>query len=147
MEDNKLIKYDGGQLGKVGNAIAVTNKILDLAKAEPLLIPYRKTLQYNYELWGYSDINKNIVLDFLYYEARPFFEGLAAVKFVSNGNYGYIDKTGKIIISPLYGKAFDFIDGIAEVKMGVTTKSIYIDKKGNEVLIAKSAEIDHLYPF
>jgi len=30
VEHNKLIKYDGGQLQKVGNAITVTNKLLGL---------------------------------------------------------------------------------------------------------------------
>ena len=28
MEDNKLIKYENGQLIKIGNAIAITNKLL-----------------------------------------------------------------------------------------------------------------------
>jgi hypothetical protein len=42
MDNNQIIKYDNGQLIKVGNAIAVTSKLLALA--EPQLIPYRKKI-------------------------------------------------------------------------------------------------------
>ncbi len=40
MENNELIKYEGGLIKRVGNAISVTNKLL--ATTEPQLIPYRK---------------------------------------------------------------------------------------------------------
>ena len=40
MEENKIIKYEGGLIKRIDNQISVTNKLLELAV--PQLIPYRK---------------------------------------------------------------------------------------------------------
>ena len=89
MEDNKLIKYENGQLTKVSNAISLTNKILDLVKLEPLLIPYRKGNK-----WGFCREDKTIVIECIYYSVKRFSENFAVVN--KNGKYGFIDKNGEI---------------------------------------------------
>jgi hypothetical protein len=48
-------------------------------------------------LYGYADPTGKIRIEPQFQEARPYYEGLAAVK--RGGKYGYIDKMGKIIIS------------------------------------------------
>ena len=109
MEDNKLIKYESGQLAKVSNAIAVTNKILDLAKVEPLLIPYRKGNK-----WGFCSEDKTIVIDCVYESAEPFLDGKAYVIYHNSINERsyfieelYIDKNGTII-SKVFTNDYEF---------------------------------------
>ncbi len=58
-------------------------------------------------------------------EARPFSEGLAAVK--QAGLWGFIDKKGKALIGLKYEDAYGFSEGLAAVwlndKMGYIFKS------------------------
>ena len=127
MEDNKLIKYESGQLAKVSNAIAVTNKILDLAKAEPLLIPYRKGNK-----WGFCREDKTIVIDCVYDEAEPFIENEAKVSviipsynpFVIEKNTFYINNKGNII-KTIITNNYEF----------------YCNEKGNRILPCKYDEV------
>ena len=88
MENNQLVKHDGGLIKRVGNAISVTNKLLALA--EPQLIPYRKK-----DKWGFCTPDKKIVIDCVWDEAEPFIEGLAKVKL--GEKYNYENKKGKLI--------------------------------------------------
>ena len=90
MEENKLIKYESRQLAKVSNAIAVTNKILDLVKVEPLLIPYRKG-----DKWGFCREDKSIVIDCVYDRVERFNNGLAQVE--RDGIQVFIDKNGLVV--------------------------------------------------
>ena len=62
-------------------------------------------------------------------EARPFSDGLAAVRSRQEGLWGYIDKTGEIVIPYQYTTARPFREGLAAVDGG------YIDKSGNWVIL------------
>jgi translation initiation factor 6 (eIF-6) len=108
MDNNQITKYDNGQLTKVGNAIAVTNKLLALA--EPQLIPYRKK-----EKWGFCTPDKKIVIDCVYEDAYQFFEGLAKVKL--NGKYGFVNKKGIVVIPLIYDDAYLFLEGLTQIKI------------------------------
>lgn len=86
-------------------------------------------------LFGYGDINGNIIIkpDFVY--ARPFFNGLAAVE---SGQWRYIDTTGKTAIQASYYKALDFHNGKAIVGTDLQPEGVLskvkcsiIDTKGN----------------
>lgn len=62
-------------------------------------------------LYGYCDTEGKVVIRPQYHDARPFFEGLAAVK--KGKWYGYIDQTGKTVIPFQYYGAADFHNGRA----------------------------------
>lgn len=87
MQNNDLIKYEGGLIKRVGNAISVTNKLLALA--EPQLIPYRKGNK-----WGFCNTDKKIVIDCEFDKVEEFSEGAAVVK--KFGKYGFVEINGKI---------------------------------------------------
>ncbi|HEY6188648.1 MAG TPA: WG repeat-containing protein [Pyrinomonadaceae bacterium] len=59
------------------------------------LIPFRKG-----DKFGFSDVNRRLVLDAKYEDAQPFRDGRALVKL--NGKYGFIDKAGKEVIPLRY---------------------------------------------
>ena len=121
MEDNKLIKYESGQLAKVGNAIAVTNKILDLAKAEPLLIPYRKGNK-----WGFCREDKTIVIDCVYDWVYPFVNDIAIVSL--NDKWKFININGNDVLPVDYEKISQFLE------------NIYIQNKSNNTMDLKIQE-------
>jgi len=56
VENNEIIKYEGGLIKHVSNAISITNKLLVLT--EPQLIPYRKG-----DKWGFCTPDKKVVID------------------------------------------------------------------------------------
>jgi hypothetical protein len=64
-------------------------------------------------LLGYADAEGRIVIPPQYEDARPFYEGLAAVK--KDGKYGYIDEAGKTVLPFGYVEALDFHNGWAFV--------------------------------
>jgi len=107
MEENSLIKYEGGLVQRVGDAISVTNKLLALA--EPHLIPYRKK-----DKWGFCTPDKKIVIDCKYDKTFPFSDGLA--QFILNEKFGYINKHGDVIIESKYDWANVFKNGHALIK-------------------------------
>ncbi len=117
MQNNDLIKYEGGLIKRVGNAISVTNKLL--AVAEPLLIPYRKG-----DKWGFCKVDKKIVIDCIYDSANLFSENFAVVS--QNGKYGYMNKQGKIVIDFEYDNADSFFHNLSVIekskKKGVINK-------------------------
>ena len=99
--------------------------------------------------WGFFDKNGNMVIDFIYNNAYPFSEGLAAV---SNGTkWGFIDETGILVIPYIYdnvqplktaGSASSenngaFSSGIAMVQAGRYWGAI--DSTG-EILFAAEAD-------
>lgn len=127
MENNELIKYEGGLIKRVGNVISVTNKLL--ASIEPQLIPYRKG-----DKWGFCTPDKKIVIDCLFDDVRFFYDGLAVVKY--NDKYGYIDKKGRKIIPFRFDKAYSFYKGEAQV--GINNVIYYIDK--NQKLLFTQGE-------
>jgi len=82
MEENNIVKYEGGIIQRIGKAISLTNKLLSLY--QPMLIPYRKGKK-----WGFCNWNKKIEIECKYDEAYLFSEGLALVKML--GEYFFID--------------------------------------------------------
>ncbi len=70
----------------------------------------------------------------VFFEARPFSEGLAAVCDKPGGRWGYIDKSGEIVIPCQYTTARPFREGLAAVDGG------YIDKSGAWVIPPKYQE-------
>jgi hypothetical protein len=95
-------------------------------------------------LFGYGDVNGNIIIkpDFLY--ARPFFDGLAAVK---SGQWRYIDIKGNTAIPYQYYQALDFHNGKAIVGTDLKPEGVLskvkcsiIDTKGN---ILKETDYDY----
>lgn len=73
--------------------------------------------------WGFVDTDGNLVIDYLYDDARSFSNGYAAVS--GNGAWGYIDETNQLIIDYFFAEATDFSSsGSACVKT--------IDKDGAE---------------
>jgi len=106
VENNAIIKYEGGLIQRVGNAISVTNKLL--ASAEPQLIPYRKK-----DKWGFCTPDKKIVIDCVYDEVERFYEGLAAVRL--NKRFGFIDKSGRQIMQCIYDDVQNFSGGLSHI--------------------------------
>ncbi len=93
MEENKLIKYDDGQLKKVENSLAITRKIL--LKLNSRLIPYRKIYK-----WGFCNSNKEIIINCIY-DFVSFFENEFA-KVKQGSKYGVVDIRGNEIIPCVY---------------------------------------------
>ena len=97
--------------------------------------------------YGYIDTEGNILIEPIYEDARPFFEGLAAVRLHSE--YGYIDNNGQTVIPFQFADALDFHDGKAAVGTKWTpsgflryrTDCCIIDRSGN---ILKSVDFTPL---
>ena len=68
MEENKIIKYEGGLVKRVGNAISVTNKLL--AVTEPQLIPSQKE-----DKWGFIDTTGSMIVPLKYNQVENFEDG------------------------------------------------------------------------
>ncbi len=134
MENNELIKYKGGLINRVGNAISVTNKLLSLT--EPQLIPYHKR-----DKWDFCTADKKILINCIYDSVNPFYEGLASVKM---GRWGFVNKSGDTIVDfRTYQRVGDFSEGMATVEL-VGGRSGFIDKNGNEVI---ACIYGHTFPF
>lgn len=103
------------------------------------------------DLYGYADAMGKIVIKPQFTDARPFYEGLAAVE-RGYDKYGYIDETGKTIIPFIYYGVGDFHSGKALVgaDLGVshgetiTQKISIIDVKGNEL---EKTEYNYIYGY
>lgn len=103
--------------------------------ATPELSPRRKV--------GYCDRNGKLVIERKFDAARPFSEGLAAVRV--DGKWGFIDHGGEYKIKPQFEKPsaldypgddpIDFSEGLAAVEKGGRVG--FIDKDGSMVIDAK----------
>jgi hypothetical protein len=93
-----------------------------------LLIPFRKG-----DKFGFSDVNRKLVIEAKYDFVDIFQEGLAWVRL--NDKHGYIDKTGKEVIPLKYNIVGRFSQGLADV--GLNGKYGFIDKMGKEVIPLK----------
>lgn len=78
--------------------------IVTAQQIDMTMIPYRHG-----DKWGYSTIDKEILITPKYQEAGWFSEGLAAVKI--NGKYGYINRAGILVIPARYTVAKSFRKG------------------------------------
>ncbi|HEY8658438.1 MAG TPA: WG repeat-containing protein [Hanamia sp.] len=133
MEENKIVKYDGGLIKRISNQIGVTNKLLALS--EPQLIPYRKG-----DKWGFCTPDKKMVIECIYDSAFPFSSGLAKVELKEK--YGLINKQGKQIVSCKYDYIDDMSEGLAPVKLN--EKWGCVNESGEEII---SLKYNGLYGF
>jgi hypothetical protein len=82
---------------------------------------------------GYIDKTGQVRIEPRFAIARPFREGLAAVRPTNTNEWGYIDKTGKIVIQPRWlnqdGGPGDFHEGLASMNLSVDRWG-FIDKTG-----------------
>ena len=133
MSQDYLIKYEGGLIRQVNNAISITNKLLTLTG--PQLIPYRKGNK-----WGFCKPDKKIVIDCMYNEVSVFQEGIARIKNL-NG-VSIINGENKFIVPFIYDDIdFPFYnDATAIFKNG---RIGLIDIRGNEILSPK--EYDYIW--
>ena len=93
-----------------------------------MLVPFRKEKK-----WGYSTIDKNIVINPIYDSAELFREGLARVRL--GDRIGFIDSSGKVVIPLTFEFAHDFYEGRALVCNG--TRCGFVDETGRMVIPAK----------
>jgi hypothetical protein len=125
-ENNSIIPVQqNGILPRVSNSIKITNKIL--AKAEEILIPYRKK-----DKWGFCTPDKKIVIDCIYELAKQFSEGFSVVKL--NNKCGFINTLNEIVIPFDYDKATTFRDNISYVALN---KNLYKINKNNELELVR----------
>lgn len=90
-----------------------------------LLIPFRKG-----DKFGFSDSNKELVIEAKYDDAKPFLEDIAIVSI--NKKYGFINRIGKEIIPIKYRFVSSFSEGLSSVKLN--NKDGFIDKSGKVVI-------------
>ncbi len=80
---------------------------------------------------GYIDVTGRQILDFSWYDAKPFSEGLAAACTEYTKPYGFIDNNGFFVIQPQWDSAENFSYGYALVeKDRVYT---YINREGDPI--------------
>jgi len=92
---------------------------------------------------GFIDASGKLVIDFNFYSADPFSEGLACVTLVRDGKEGYINAKGQVVIEPKFDWAFPFQERRAKVRLN--GKWGYIDPSGNIVVEPKFEEADNFY--
>jgi hypothetical protein len=105
-------------------------------------------------------INNSNEDSLMFISAKPFYKGLAAVKypgaswkkeeqFKRKNNYCLIDKSGKIIIPPKYYEVDNFYEGNPRVSIYDTiAKRVFyglIDSNGKEVVVPKYVNIENYY--
>ena len=106
----------------------------------PQLLPERKV--------GFIDKNGKTIIEPKFEAARPFCEGLAAVRV--KDKWGYIDHSGSFVIQPKFDAVgvldypgddpMDFSEGLAAVRIGGSDGRVgFIDKTGTLVVPAKYA--------
>ena len=85
---------------------------------------------YAKDSYGYIDVSGNYIINPFYEDAKPFTEGLAAVK--KGDKWGFVNKKGKMVIKPAYEDVNKFSGGYAMVeKNGMYG---FINKKGKLVV-------------
>jgi hypothetical protein len=84
---------------------------------------------------GYLDENGNIAIEAQFDEAKPFSEGLAAVKVRVDGfdKWGFINLQGKMVISPKFESVDSFKNGLALVSEPPLVPKGYINQQGQYV--------------
>jgi hypothetical protein len=86
-------------------------------------------------LFGYLDLNGNVLIEAQYPFAEGYSEGTAAVRDEA-GKMGYIDLNGQEVIAPIYETAGKFIDGAAPVSNEEKGYGL-IDRSGELVIPMK----------
>ena len=71
----------------------------------------------NFRKYGFADSDGNIIISCVYDSARPFREGMAAVKY--HEKWGFVNESGEQVIPFIYDCVWPFRKGVALVeKMG-----------------------------
>ncbi len=85
--------------------------------------------------WGFIDSRGEFVIAPEMDKARPFSEGLAAVKV--EDQWGYVDPSGQFVIAPEFEKAGFFSEGLANAHVldGRATRTGFIDRTGKMVIV------------
>jgi hypothetical protein len=79
---------------------------------------YNVTKLYS-QRYGFVNAENKIVIQPIYYDAKPFSEDLAAVQYLDNkgrGRWGYINKNGEFVIKPMFYSGSFFKEGFAAVE-------------------------------
>jgi len=105
--DSMFCKYCGNE---VINENTESTGIIDSITDCEYLIPFRKN-----GLWGFSDKNKNIVIDCIYDEVMPFISEYTGVK--KNDNWGFVDVKGAEILPCVYKSVRYFSEGLSAVQI------------------------------
>jgi len=77
---------------------------------------------------GFIDEEGNLQIDFKFYYATEFSDGISAVLLTKGGKWGYVDETGNFIIEPQFDEASNFSNGLAKVSKD--GNSFFITKDG-----------------
>lgn len=80
---------------------------------------------------GYLTLDGTVALDFLWYDAKPFCQGLAAAKTEYTEPWGFIDKTGTFVIQPQWDEVESFRQGCALVT--VKNQYTFINTTGAQI--------------
>lgn len=83
-------------------------------------------------LFGFTDIEENVIIPAIYDEVLPFSEGLATVR--KGNKWGYINKNGEIVVPIIYKGAKSFAEGLAVVSSFGEYGYGYINKEGEVVI-------------
>lgn len=108
----------------------------DYKESTGLVVKKRFIQKFPYVKYGFVNYAGFYIAKLIFDDAKPFSEGLAAVKIENDENFkewGYMDKEGKKAIDFQYHDAFSFHEGYAKVM--VNGKFGYINKTGGYVLI------------
>ena len=87
--------------------------------------------------YGFVNAENKIVIQPIYFDAKPFSEDLAAVQYVDNkgrGRWGYINKNGEFVIKPMFYSGSFFKEGFAAVEAYGFGLWGVIDTLGNWVI-------------
>ena len=101
-----------------------TKKIISSPKEIVKLYPISEN-----DLWGYSDMNGNIIIDIQFENVNFFSNGLASVQ--QNGKYGFINKLGQFEIKPKFDTVSQMYFDYAQV--GKNGKKYQIDRTGKKL--------------
>jgi hypothetical protein len=109
---SRVQEYNGNWmlLNKTGKALKWSKGYKAIGKFEGGLLPVK-----NGNLWGYININGELVIPMSFLAARPFKEGVAMVK-SDQGLWGYIGNKGEWIMKPEFIGAKECKNGFMLVK-------------------------------
>jgi len=93
--------------------------------AEEPLFPVRNQVR-----WGFVSRAGELEIPFRFERARPFSEGLAAVRMA--GLWGFIDLAGEMVIKPQFDEVEGFSEGLSLVRL--CDRYGYIDHSGHYVI-------------
>ena len=102
------------------------------------LLPIRRHVERagSSRLFGYVNSNGQLAISPQFASAKPFREGLAAVKPVESAGHGFIDRNGNLAIEPKFTRVRDFANGMAPIaeRGGLEGKWGFVDQDGNAVI-------------